>query len=561
MDPLGPVAGTLAVFVLFHIFVFTKMVGRHAQRIRGYEEDRTHVLKFFDKKGYVVMAVMMGGGMALRASASSRSGFVAFFYTGLGLALAVAGASFMQRYFRSAKAPCPALPKTYAPSQGSLAARATKRLRLARASRALLYHGRRRRFKTRGPSVRRRDEERDAHGTDIRSSRTTRRCAARLCGCWSFTAMKAVQSAHRLRRAADEALAAAPDCVLLDLRLPGTDGHAVCRDIRRERRCAPSSCSRQSDSEFDEVMGMNLGADDYVTKPCTTPPCSWRAPLLGAAPGAAAGPGRAPSRTRASCSTWRAAPWSTRGRSAELTRNEIKILHMLMANRGAIVSRQELMVELWNSDAFIDDNTLTVNVNRLRASLASIGVPEGFVAHAARAGLSGVAPCGRAPYLRDRAFSVAMWLTAALAAGGVLAVLGQGVQAAARWPQAPSASAARRRFRTAICAAGASTARPRARRLRPGPRLAHGGAARRARFLEGRLAWEALEAAGRAAGDEVAARKRQAEAYREYIDLWIHEIKTPIAAAKLMASDLHGPQAAKLKGELDRIEDYVEQVL
>ena len=53
---------------------------------------------------------------------------------------------------------------------------------------------------------------------------------------------------------------------------------------------------------------------------------------------------------------------------------------MLMANRGAIVSRQELMVELWNSDAFIDDNTLTVNVNRLRASLASIGVPEGFVA-------------------------------------------------------------------------------------------------------------------------------------------------------------------------------------
>ena len=66
---------------------------------------------------------------------------------------------------------------------------------------------------------------------------------------------------------------------------------------------------------------------------------------------------------------------------------------------------------------------------------------------------------------------------------------------------------------------------------------------------------------GQGRRDEVAARKRQAEAYREYIDLWIHEIKTPIAAAKLMASDLHGPQAAKLKGELDRIEDYVEQVL
>ena len=164
------------------------------------------------------------------------------------------------------------------------------------------------------------------------------------------------------------------------------------------------------------------------------------------------------------------------------------------------------------------------------------------------------------PYLRDRAFSVAMWLTAALAAGGVLAVLGQGVQAAAL-------------AAGAVCLCGAAALSHgylRGRRFYRDLERAACGLDRAWRmaalleepgFLEGRLAWEALEAAGRAAGDEVAARKRQAEAYREYIDLWIHEIKTPIAAAKLMASDLHGPQAAKLKGELDHIEDYVEQVL
>lgn len=107
------IVGTLVIFVLFHIFVFTKMVGKHANRIRGYEEDKTHVLKFFDKKGYIMMAVMMGGGIALRASGVAPEWFVAFFYTGLGLALAVAGVSFVLRYFKSGKASCPAMPSTY----------------------------------------------------------------------------------------------------------------------------------------------------------------------------------------------------------------------------------------------------------------------------------------------------------------------------------------------------------------------------------------------------------------------------------------------------------------
>ena len=105
------VGGTLAVFVLFHVFVFTKMVGKHAERIRGYEEDRTHVLKFFDKKGYVAMASMMAFGIALRASGVVPEWFVAFFYTGLGAALAVAGASFALRYLKGSKPSCQVMPR------------------------------------------------------------------------------------------------------------------------------------------------------------------------------------------------------------------------------------------------------------------------------------------------------------------------------------------------------------------------------------------------------------------------------------------------------------------
>ena len=108
------VVATLAIFVLFHIFVFTKMVGKHADRIRGYSEDKTQVFKFFDKKGYVVMACMMGFGIALRASGFVPDWFIAFFYTGLGAALAVAGISFVLRYRKSPKAGCPVLPRSYA---------------------------------------------------------------------------------------------------------------------------------------------------------------------------------------------------------------------------------------------------------------------------------------------------------------------------------------------------------------------------------------------------------------------------------------------------------------
>lgn len=80
-------------------------------------------------------------------------------------------------------------------------------------------------------------------------------------------------------------------------------------------------------------------------------------------------------------------------------------------------------------------------------------------------------------------------------------------------------------------------------------------------FLEGKLTHEALEAVGKVAADDVMFYRRQAEEYREYIELWIHEIKTPIAAAHLMVATLHGFDATKLKGELGRIESYVEQAL
>ena len=177
--------------------------------------------------------------------------------------------------------------------------------------------------------------------------------------------------------AAAEALAACPDCILLDLSLPGAYGHEVCRSIRQGSN-VPIIVLTSSDSEFDEVMSMNVGADDYVVKPYRP------AALLARIDRALTRSGSAdPARgllehDGVSLDPVRAEV-SYRGESVELSRNELLILRILMESAGSIISRSELMDELWQTDAFVDDNTLTVNVNRLRRSLQSAGIPDDFI--------------------------------------------------------------------------------------------------------------------------------------------------------------------------------------
>lgn len=99
--------GIPAAFVVFHM-MFSKLVGKHAARIRSYGEEKMHVLKFFDVRGYLIMAVMMGGGIAPRSFHLVPGGFIAFFYTGLGIALALAGVGFLVHYFhRDGYITCP----------------------------------------------------------------------------------------------------------------------------------------------------------------------------------------------------------------------------------------------------------------------------------------------------------------------------------------------------------------------------------------------------------------------------------------------------------------------
>lgn len=165
--------------------------------------------------------------------------------------------------------------------------------------------------------------------------------------------------------------------VLLDLNLPDGNGLDFLTALRRTSG-VPVLILTANDLESDQVAGLELGADDYVTKPYN--PAVLLARIQSVLRRAART--EPPSRIEHKGVVLDVARSRVEyeGRRVELTRNEFRVLHLLMENKGAIISRQELMMELWQSDAFIDDNTLTVNVNRLRKSLASIGVPDGFLA-------------------------------------------------------------------------------------------------------------------------------------------------------------------------------------
>lgn len=103
------ILGAIVVFTLFHMKIFSKMVGKHSNRIAAYEDDEIGFWRFFDASGYIMMAIMMSGGISLRAFGLVPMWFIAFFYTGLGIALALSGVSFLVRFARRSGTPatCP----------------------------------------------------------------------------------------------------------------------------------------------------------------------------------------------------------------------------------------------------------------------------------------------------------------------------------------------------------------------------------------------------------------------------------------------------------------------
>ncbi|UEL47792.1 response regulator transcription factor [Terrisporobacter hibernicus] len=163
--------------------------------------------------------------------------------------------------------------------------------------------------------------------------------------------------------------------VLLDINLPIYDGYYICREIRKKSN-VPIIVVTSRDTEMDELMSINLGADDFITKPYNTQILLARINLILK---------RTYDKESKDGIIYKGLeldlPKNTvifEDNEIELTKNEFRILNCLMKNKGKIVSRGDLMDYLWDLDLFIDDNTLTVNINRLRKKLEEIKC-EGYI--------------------------------------------------------------------------------------------------------------------------------------------------------------------------------------
>jgi DNA-binding response OmpR family regulator len=166
-----------------------------------------------------------------------------------------------------------------------------------------------------------------------------------------------------------------PNLILLDINLPVFDGFYICREVRKTSQ-VPIIIVTSRDSDMDELMSMNLGADDFVTKPYNTQILLARinSVLKRVSQG---NEGNQEILTYNNIKLNLSNGTISHGDNAlEITKNELRVLYYLIKNQGNIVSREDLMDYLWKSNLFVDDNTLSVNVTRLRKKLEEIGVED-----------------------------------------------------------------------------------------------------------------------------------------------------------------------------------------
>ncbi len=159
------------------------------------------------------------------------------------------------------------------------------------------------------------------------------------------------------------------DLALLDINLPGENGFEVCRKLRQTSR-VPVIFLTARDSAEDEVLGFGMGADDYIRKP-------YHSSVLLARIARLLGRSDAPAMTARGL-TLHLADMSIeyKGRTAELTKNETRILVCLMSKE--LCTREEIIEDLWSNSLYIDENTLYVNITRLREKLKTCGA-DGFI--------------------------------------------------------------------------------------------------------------------------------------------------------------------------------------
>ena len=169
----------------------------------------------------------------------------------------------------------------------------------------------------------------------------------------------------------NEIIESHPDLILMDINIPGINGQMLLSELRKEID-TPIIMLTSKATEIDEVLSMSYGADDYITKPYNPTILLLRIAAIFKRVDNNTG-----SQTYRDLKVNTAKGILSKGREELLlTKNEMIIFKYLLSNINTIVSRDDLMNELWNNDEYVNDNALTVNISRLRSKLADFGYED-----------------------------------------------------------------------------------------------------------------------------------------------------------------------------------------
>ncbi|MEY8431251.1 response regulator transcription factor [Lachnospiraceae bacterium 48-42] len=183
----------------------------------------------------------------------------------------------------------------------------------------------------------------------------------------------AYESSTDFAHITDHILKAEADLVLLDINLPYQDGYTICREIRKQSDI-PIIVLTSRNTDFDELMSLNIGADDFISKPYNAQVLIARIQKIlkrtyeAQVNSVLIHKGLTVNLLKATASYG--------DKEVDLTKNELGILRLLVVNKGNVIPRDAIIDELWQSDEFIDENTLNVNIVRLRKKLSEIGAPD-----------------------------------------------------------------------------------------------------------------------------------------------------------------------------------------
>ena len=351
----------------------------------------------------------------------------------------------------------------------------------------------------------------------------------------------------------EKVMASGADLILLDINLPYQDGFQVCRDIRKQSN-VPIIILTSRNGDFDELMGLNIGADDFISKPYNAQVLLARIQKI-------------LSRTyevqsnavlihKGLTLNLLKATILYNGKEKELTKNELGILRMLMINKGNIIPRDAIIDELWQSEEFIDENTLNVNVVRLRKKISRNRTARLFGNKA----WLGVLCMKFKDYFIDKIFSVICFIITEILIVGLLwlievrtifiifsvSIIFVFFTFALLWDFGRRSKYYNQLLKLL-------------NQLDEKTLLLE--IIERPYFLDGQIISSILKQNNKYQNDKIAEMQKRYREYRDFLDTWVHEIKTPITSARLIVENEKNPVTLKIDDELRKIDHYVELVL